>query len=161
MTAASGRPRFSVFGTLAIALVLTTVRQAAADVAEDVKALVERAVAHIHDVGPERAFIDITRPDGGFVKGDLYVFCDDVDGIGLAHGGNPKLVGRAMMGIRDPEGTPTTAEILRVAKTEGRGWVEYLWPNPATWQIQRKVTYVIQVDARTVCASGYYKPGAP
>jgi cytochrome c len=153
--------RLSAFGTLVFALVLAAIRPATADVAEDVRALAERAVAHLQDVGLERGFIDITRPDGGFVQGDLYVFCDDVDGVGLAHGGNPKLVGKAMIAIRDPDGTPTTAEIIRVAKTQGRGWVEYLWPNPATGRIQRKVTYVIQVDPRTVCASGYYKPGPP
>src|SRR5581483_12432431 len=42
---------------------------------EQAKAFAERAAAHIEAVGEERAFADFTRRDGGFVDGELYVFC--------------------------------------------------------------------------------------
>jgi signal transduction histidine kinase len=146
---------------LAAAFFAAAGRSAQADTAADAKALLERAVAHIQAVGAARAYADITRPDGGFVEGELYVFCTTPDGTMLAHGGNPKLVGRNLMAIRDPEGTPTTATIIRVGQTQGQGWLEYLWPNPTTGRVQRKATYVIRIDERTICASGYFKPEPP
>jgi cytochrome c len=148
-------------GLMVVALFAAASRSAAASPADEVQELVERAAAHIQAVGGARAFADITRPDGGFVNGTLYVFCSTADGTMLSHGGNPKLVGKNLIAVRDPEGTPTTAEIIRVGLTQGKGWLEYLWPNPSTGRIQRKVTYVVRIDNRTVCASGYYKPISP
>ena len=56
---------------------------------EEVQALVERAAEYIRVHGRQQAFADFNRPDGGFVDGDLYVFCDDAAGVNLANGGNP------------------------------------------------------------------------
>jgi cytochrome c len=148
-------------GLMAAVLFAVTARPAGARTAEEAKALLERAVAHIQAVGPARAFADITRPDGGFVDGELYVFCTTPDGIMLAHGGNPNLVGKNLIAVRDPDGTLTTAGIIRVGQTRGQGWFEYLWPNLVTGRVQRKVTYIVSIDERTICASGYFKPGPP
>jgi cytochrome c len=131
------------------------------DTPDQVKALVERAGSHIKAVGRERAFADFTDPRGGFVEGERYVFCIDGDGISLAHGGNPKLVGKNLQDIRDPNGVQTTVGIFRAGQTEGRGWFEYLWPNPETRRIQRKATFFLRIDDRTVCGAGYYRPDPP
>jgi cytochrome c len=151
--------RFLRAGLIGLALVAAAARPAAAEArtAEEAKALLERAVAHIQTVGRVRAFADISRPDGGFVDGELYVFCIAPDGIMLAHGGNPKLVGKNLMVLRDPEGTLTTVGIIRVGQTQGQGWLEYLWPNPGTGRVERKATYVVRIDEQTICASGYYE----
>lgn len=145
---------------LAATLVLAAPRADAADTAQQVQDLVERAAAHIRAAG-QPALRDITRPNGGFVEGDLYVFCLAADGTMVAHGGNPKLVGKVLATLRDTEGTLPVVEILRLGRTQGHGWVEYLWPNQQTQHIQRKTAYVLQVDERIVCGSGYYKPEAP
>ena len=79
----------------------------------------------------------------------------------LANGGNPKLVGRNLSTLRDAEGRLPIVEINRVGLTEGQGWVEYLWPNPQTHRVQRKITYVVRIDDQTVCGSGFYKPDQP
>jgi cytochrome c len=134
------------------------VGQNMAGAAEDVQALVERAAVHIRAVGAAQGFADITRPDGGFIAGELYVFCTSTDGTSLAHGGNPKLVGKNFSAVRDGEGRLPNVEINRVGQTQGQGWVEYLWPNPQTRRVQRKLTYVLKIDSRTVCAGGYYRP---
>jgi signal transduction histidine kinase len=146
------------------AVVLGTCAMAApahARTAEEVKALVARAVQHIHEVGRVQAFADITRPDGGFVDGELHVFCDAADGTVLAHGGNPKLVGKVMADVSDSEGRRPIAEATRIGLTRGEGWEEYLWPNPLTGRIERKSTFVLRVDEVTVCGSGYYLPDSP
>jgi cytochrome c len=134
---------------------------ASAHTAEDVQALVERAAAHIRQVGRPQAFADFSRPDGGFTDGELYVFCDDAQGVVLAHGDNPKLIGRSLIDVHDAEGHEPTREMLRVGQAKGSGWVEYLWPNAVEGRIQRKDTYVIRIDDQTICASGYYKPDQP
>jgi cytochrome c len=133
---------------------------ASAHTAADAKALAERAVAHIRAVGRDQAFADFSRPDGGFVDGDLYVFCQDVSGVVVAHGGNPQLVGRNMAGVRGPDGRLANVEINQLGLSQGSGWLEFRWPNPATKRIELKAAYVLKVDDHTVCGSGYYK-GVP
>ena len=146
-----------VLGTLAITLAAS----AAARTPQEVQALVERAVAHIRDVGRERAFADFSRPDGGFVDGELYVYCDAADGTVIAHGGNPQLVGINLISMRDPDGKLPNVEMRRIAFTQGSGWLEFRWPNPATRRIELKDAYVLKVDDSTMCGSGYYKASPP
>jgi signal transduction histidine kinase len=140
-------------GTLAVPLALS----AAAPTPQQVQALVERAVDHIRAVGRDRALADFNHPDGGFVDGELYVYCNDAAGTVIAHGGNPKLVGTNLLGWRDPDGKLPGAEMRRIAFTQGSGWLEFRWPNPATKRIELKAAYVLKVDDHTVCGSGYYK----
>ncbi len=152
-----------VLGKCAALLVPLVVPLVPADArtAEEVVAFAERAVAYIHDVGRERAFADFSRPDGGYVDGELYIFCQDISGVVVAHGGNPKIVGRNMADVRGPDGRLANVEINRLGLTKGSGWLEFRWPNPATKRIELKAAYVIKVDDSTVCGSGYYKTGAP
>jgi cytochrome c len=132
-----------------------------AGTAEEARALAERALVHIHDVGREQAFADFSRPDGGFVAGELYIFCQDISGVVVAHGGNPKLVGRNMSDVRGPDGRLANVEINHLGLTQGSGWLEFRWPNPATKRIELKAAYVLKVDDHTVCGSGYYKGDPP
>ena len=129
--------------------------------AEEAQALAERGLAHIHDVGRDQAFADFSRPDGGFVDGELYIFCLDAAGIVVAHGGNPKLVGHAIADVRGPDGRPLGVEIIDFGLTQGHGWLEYRWPNPLNKRIELKAVYVLKVDDHTVCGSGYYKAASP
>ncbi len=129
--------------------------------ADEAKALAERAIGHINNVGREHAFSDFSRLDGGFVDGELYIFCQDVSGVVVAHGGNPKIIGRNMAHVRGPDGRLSNVEINRLGLTEGSGWLEFRWPNPATKRVELKAAYVLKVDDRTVCGSGYYKGSVP
>ena len=128
---------------------------------EEVQALVARAAAHIQVVGPEKAFADFNRRDGGFVDGELYMFCNSIDGIVLAHGGNPRLVGRSLLAVRDGAGNQPIAEIDRIALTTGHGWVVYLWPNPVTGRVQHKTSYVMRIDEHILCGAGYFTADPP
>ncbi len=159
------RPRPLLGATLLVCLLSVTLssatRAATAHTADDVQATVERAAAHIRAVGPARAFADITRPDGGFVDGELYVFCNSADGTVLANGGNPKIVGKNLSGVRDAEGKQPVLDGIRLGLAQGQGWLSYLWPNMQAGQVQRKIVYVLRIDDRTICGSGYYKPDPP
>jgi cytochrome c len=149
-----------------VAVLLGTALGATAALAEprtpdEVVALVSRAVDHIQTVGAPVAFADFSRRNGGLVDGELYVFCNRADGVMLAHGGNPKLVGRNLTAVYDELGSQPIAEISQIAVTHRQGWIDYIWPNPATGLVQRKKTYVVRIDDNTVCGSGYYRPGLP
>jgi len=123
---------------------------------EEAKALSERAAAYIKQAGEDKAFADFTRPDGGFVQGELYVFCYDHDGINKAHGGNPAFVGKNLLHIKDPDGKEANFEIVKTGFEQGQGWVDFKWPNPMTKKIQPKSAYVIRTND-VVCGVGYYK----
>ena len=136
--------------------VLTPIAPASARRADEAQVLAERALAHIHAVGRDRAFSDFSSPNGGFVDGELYIFCQEASGVVVAHGGNPRLVGQNMAEVRGPDGRLANVEINRVGLIQGGGWLEFRWPNPATKRIELKAAYVLKVDDSTVCGSGYY-----
>ena len=90
------------------------------------------------------------------MKGDLYIFVNTIEGITEAHGQNPKLVGKEMHELKDADGKFFIKEISEVAKTKGKGWVDYKWINPVTGKILEKTTYCQRVgDVYIGC--GIYK----
>jgi cytochrome c len=153
--------RVLLAGLLAVALFAATVRPVSARSPEEVQALVERAAEHIREYGRQQAFADFNRPDGGFVDGELFIFCNDASGVQLANGGNPKMVGKNMSAVRDADGKLPARELYRIAQTKGQGWFEFLWPNPAKGLVEQKAAFVVRIDDQTICASGYYKPNPP
>jgi cytochrome c len=136
--------------------ILTIPLVARAATPEEAKAFSERAAAYIARVGEEKAFADFTRPDGGFVDGDLYVFCYDREGVNKAHGGNPPFVGKNLLHIKDPDGKEANFEIVKTGFEQGRRWVDFKWPGPTTKRIQPRSAYVIRTND-AVCGFGYYK----
>jgi cytochrome c len=145
----------SASATLAI-LALLADAPAVAATPEQARAFSERASTHILQVGEDKAFADFTRKDGGFIDGELYVFCYDRNGLNKAHGGNPAFVGRNLLRIKDPDGAEPNAMIVKMGFEQGRGWVDFKWPNPVTKRIENKSAYVIRTN-ETVCGVGYYK----
>jgi len=126
--------------------------------ADEVVAFVKKAVAHINTVGEEKAFAEFsntTSPD--WVKGELYIFCHTLEGTNVAHGGNPGLVGKNVVGFKDPDGVQVNVLIFEKVKAAGTGWVEYKWPNPTTKKVEPKVIYAEKVKDKYACGSGYYK----
>ena len=151
--------RFPICPTMCIAAVIAVAASpvaALAATAEQAQAFSERAAAHIEQVGDEMAFADFTRKDGGFVDGELYVFCYDHNGVNKAHGGNASFVGRNLLHIKDPDGAEPNLMIVNMGFQQGRGWVDFKWPNPVTKRIENKSAYVIRTHD-VACGVGYYK----
>jgi cytochrome c len=153
--------RVLLAGLIAAVHFAIVAQPASAHSPDEVQALVERAAEHIRAHGRQQAFDDFNRPDGGFVDGELYIFCFDDEGIERANGGNPKFVGKNLSKARDAGGKLTYIDMWHIGQTNGQGWYEYTWPNPVKGRIQQKVAYVLRIDDQTVCASGYYKPDQP
>ena len=114
--------------------------------ADEAKALMDKAVAYVKANGKEKAFAEFTNQKGKFIDRDLYIFAVDFKGLTLAHGGNEKLVGRDMYGLKDADDKFFIQKFIEVAKTKGNGWVDYKWSNPLTKKIENKSTYVQKID---------------
>ncbi|MFC2160950.1 cache domain-containing protein, partial [Acidobacteriota bacterium] len=93
--------------------------------------------------------------NGEFIQGELYMFADSFEGIVLAHGGNPELVGQDIMEITDKKGKKIMPEMLTLAK-KGKGWMEYYWTNPVSNKDEPKLTYVMKVDDDWFVGAGMY-----
>lgn len=121
------------------------------------KKFVESGIAYIHKVGKEKAYKEFSNPKGKFVKGELYLFVYNYQGINLAHGGDPKhMIGRNLLNYRDIYGTRVFNLIVKVAKLGG-GYVHYYWPEPGTNDIEYKTSYIAPIDNNTLIGSGYYE----
>ena len=108
---------------------------------EEAKAMVDAAYDHIQKVGAEQAYKDFTNDKADWVKKDLYVMVYDGKNVNLAHGANPKLVGKDMTAVKDADGKPIVSTLNAVA-AKGSGWHDYDWPDPVTKKIMMKSTYV-------------------
>lgn len=110
--------------------------------AKEAQTLVEKGMAYIKANGKEKAFAEFTDTKGKFIDRDLYIFVVDFKGLTLAHGGNPKLVGKDMSELKDSDGKFFIKAFIELAKTKGSGWVDYKWQNPVTKNIEPKSTYL-------------------
>lgn len=146
-------------GGIAISLGLLAAPAYAADKgsANEAVAMVKKAVALIKSDGKEKAFAAFSDPaNKDFHDRDLYIYVYDLNGVAVAHGVNPKLVGKNLLDMKDNEGKPMIQEMVKVAKEKGNGWVDFKWPNPVTKAVESKSGYVERAGDLLV-GSGIYK----
>jgi signal transduction histidine kinase len=123
----------------------------------EAQAMVKKAITYIKAVGPEKAFAEISNLKGRFVDRDLYVVVYDLNGKCLAHGQNPKfLVGKDLIGMRDPDGKYYVKERVELAKTQSQFWQDYKFSNPLTKKIEPKSMYMEKMGNLLV-GCGVYK----
>jgi signal transduction histidine kinase len=109
---------------------------------EEAKALVKKAIAYVKEVGKEKALAEFSNLKGKFIDRDLYIFVYDLNGTVLAHGQNPKLIGKNLYNVKDADGKEYVKERIELVKAKGSGWQEYKFMNPLTKKIERKRAYV-------------------
>lgn len=109
--------------------------------------------------GKDAAIKAVGDKQGQFVWKDTYVFAIDIDKkTVIAHPIKPVLVGKNLIGIKDINGKMFFAEFIKVAKTKGQGWVDYMWPKPGEKKPSPKITYVYRVPGTSVAMlAGIYK----
>ncbi|MBZ2207209.1 cache domain-containing protein [Massilia soli] len=125
---------------------------------DEAVAMVKQAAALIKSAGKEKAFAAISDPaNKDFHDRDLYIYVYDLNGVALAHGNNPRMVGKNLIDLKDGDGKPMIKNMVETAKSAaGSGWVEFKWPNPVTKVVEPKAGYVERVDDMLV-GSGIYK----
>lgn len=118
---------------------------------EDAQALAAKATAHIKKVGFEQAVKDFTADQAtwGLASRDrlVYVYAYDYNGVVLAHSVNGAVVGKELLGIKDPDGKTPIADSVKKAK-EGGGFVEFKWSSPATKKIARGAAFTVPIDGK-------------
>lgn len=122
---------------------------------EEAEALVKKAVAEIKAVGKDKAFQEINNRKGKFVDRDLYIFVFDMKGTNVAHGFNPKLIGKNLYDVKDPDGKYYVRERLELINAKGKGWHDYRYTNPVTRKIEQKMAYVERVGDLIVGCGAY------
>ena len=117
--------------------------------------LVDKAAAFAQAQGKEKALAEISTAKGQFDKGEAYVFAYDLQGAIVAHPKNPKLIGKNLLDVPDPDGKFFRKEIQEVAKTKGTGWVDYKYTNPENKKVEPKTTYLKKVGDLIICCGVY------
>lgn len=120
---------------------------------EEAKALALKAAEYVRMYGQERAAEEFRKQNSEFVKGDLYVFALNREGVFLANPRKPAMEGANSLDITDAIGTHFVRNFLKI---EGEGWSEYVWPHPITKRIHGKKSYIIDVDGLVIGVGVYY-----
>ncbi len=123
----------------------------------DAEAMVKKAVAFAKANGKDKLVTETNATPSQFRKGEIYVFVLDGNGIVLGHAGNNKLVGKDLSQAKDPDGVQYVAELVKVGKSKGKGWVDYKFVNPETKAIQAKTSYVEKFEDVFIGAGAYKK----
>ena len=125
--------------------------------ADEAVAMVKKAIAYMKENGKEKAFAEFGNSGNtAFHDRDLYIFVYDLNGNNVAHGNNPKMVGKNLLEMKDHDGKYIIKGFIDVANTKGKGWVDYKWPNPVTKAVEQKSGYIEKVD-NLIVGSGIYK----
>ena len=146
--------KFCVIMVCGIFLFVLTLPAWAGGTPKEAKALVEKAIVFYKANGKEKALAEFSKPKGQFTKGDLYIFAYNPKGTIIAHGGDPKLVGKDFTNVQDPDGKYFAREFIKIGP-EG-GWVDYKWMNYATKKVDAKRTYLKRIDD-VIIGCGAYK----
>jgi signal transduction histidine kinase len=144
---------FVIVGALFLGLTTTL---ASADDKETAVKLVKSAVAYISANGVEKGLDILNDPKSEFVKGELYVFAYDTNGVMMANSFKQNLVGQNVLDVPDTAGKKYRREMVEVAKTKGSGWVDYQSQNPKTKKMEQKTTYIEKTGDLIICC-GIFK----
>jgi cytochrome c len=124
---------------------------------DDAVKMVEKATAYALANGKDKFIAEVNVKDGLFHHGELYVFVTDLTYTMLAHPVNPKLIGQYIVDVPDVDGKLYRKEMVQVARTKGRGWVDYKYKNPVSGKVEPKTSYFLKSgDMIIIC--GIYKP---
>ncbi len=122
---------------------------------EEAKALSQKAAAEAKK-NQEVAFAAFEEANGPFQEKDLYVFCMDMEGKMVFHAKKPELVGKNLIDF-NKYGDTLFKDMIKVAKNDGSGWVNYKWPYPGSEEVREKASWIEAVDDKYFCGVGAYK----
>ncbi len=116
------------------------------------KNAVGQATSAIHSSDKEKSLESITSRKGDAYEnikelrygneGKDYFFIFDENAKMILHPIKPDLEGTDLSNLKDTAGKHFFAEMVRVCKEKGEGFVTYQWPLPGTNQIAPKISYV-------------------
>jgi cytochrome c len=147
--------RASLIIFTALALIAPSAQSAEFGNRDDAIAIVKRVQQKFREAGPDETFKAITTGTPEFQDRDLYAFVYDMNGINIAHGSNPALVGENRIHLTDHSGKFLIQELIAVAKNHRSGWVDYCWSNPVS--VEDKSSYVERLDDNYLVGVGIFR----
>ena len=125
-----------------------------------VTTVVKRAITYAQQNGMDKLIAQTNQAHGLFHVGtgsELYLFIYDQTGTVKAIGFNTEaLVGTNRITLKDPDGVMIIKAFINTAKTSGKGWVDYKYPNPITNKLDQKSSYV-ELYEGLILGCGMYK----
>ncbi|MDE1942301.1 MAG: cache domain-containing protein [Betaproteobacteria bacterium] len=122
---------------------------------KEAEAIVAKVVEALH-TNRDQTLKEITAKDKKWVSRDLYPVVYDMNGKCLAHGKNPKTVGKDLIDMADANGKEFVKERVDLAKSKGKFWQDYMFSDPVSKKVLPKSTYCEKAGNDIVCA-GIYK----
>ncbi|MFA5914309.1 MAG: cache domain-containing protein [Burkholderiales bacterium] len=121
---------------------------------DEAKAMVKKARAYMREQGTEKAFAEFSNPKGKFHDRDLYIYVYDKKGKNVAHGANPRLIGKDLIDLRDTDGVYIVKGLLEVAQ-KGGGTLNFKFVNPVSKTVDPKIGYA-EMEGDYMVGSGVY-----
>lgn len=78
---------------------------------------------------------------------DGYIFTYTFDGTALTVGPNTSVVGKNLIDSKDANGVYFIKDMIDKAKSDGGGYVEYIWLKPSVGKDVPKLSYATKIDA--------------
>jgi len=138
-------------------------------VREECVALSKDAAKFINEKGVDAAIAEIGNKEGKFVTKNTYVFLMDLEGNRLSHP-FPGPTAPQFMKLfehKDTTGKLFVQEYIKVAKTKGEGWTEYMYPKPEELKkptpmkekkSSKKISYVYRVPGKDLMViAGFFE----
>ena len=139
-------------------------------VKEECVALTKPAAKFINEKGLDAGMAEIGNKEGKFITKNTYVFLMDLEGNRLAHpfpGGPSSPQFMKLIDFKDTTGKLFVQEYIKVAKTKGEGWTEYMYPTPEELKkptlmedkkSSKKISYVYRVPGKDLMViAGYFE----
>ena len=148
---------FTSIATLALALAVSAPALAGDKASKDeAVAMVKKGIAFIKANGAEKGYAELSNKEGPFRDRDLYLVVYGLDGKCLAHGSNPKQIGRDLIDLTDIDGKFFVKERVALAKAKPAGfWQDYKFTNPVSKKIEPKSMYCEKLGDTAVCGGVY------
>jgi len=121
-----------------------------------VKAHVNEGVEFCKKVGVSECVKEFNKKESKWVKGDMYIWANDFDGVITAHPKKP-LKGKNLYNYKDKAGNQLFADFIKKVKAENEGWVDYVWSHPVTNKQADKTSYVKAIGENQLIGCGIYK----
>jgi cytochrome c len=118
---------------------------------DEAKAMAVKAADYLKSAGPDKAFPEFDAKGGPWHDRDLYVIVSQ-NGVVVAHGTNPGLIGKSVLDLRDVDGKQFVREADKITDA---GWVTYKWQNPVTKVVEPKAQYYIRVGEYRVSVGAF------
>lgn len=119
---------------------------------------VSQVVQTLRQQGAEEAIKQVNDVKGQYVWKDSYVYIMDLSGTIVAHGPQPKFIGKNLMGLKDPVTMqpwyPALFEKIKAEK-DSKGWFAYHWKKPNEEGVFKKDCYYQRAGDLIVFAGVY------